>query len=280
MPRLVYQWKKGDNLDKVAKANGLDGADAIWDDPANRAIAKSRKKPAQLQPGDKLVIPQDDAKIKRLEQAIKTLQTSIRMANNKIGSCDDLITNETRLTDSLVKELQDLQKDFQKNETIADVLSLVVSMGKSLAKISTAGLKAATAAAEELAEANKQMMEGLADLNKEPLEFVGSKALVAHKDSENKLLASVGKTVEKLENWLSPFWWGTAIVRKCHGASWSDTLMGSIDDDLDQQIKDLKKGSQERLAIYRTARQKTLDGLAILNSNLKSAQDQLKAARH
>jgi len=279
MTKSVYQWKKGDSLDKVAKANGLKDADAVWDDPANKAIVKIRKKPTLLQPGDKLVIPRDEIKVKQLEQAIDTLQHSIDLTMQGISNYDKLIASETRMTDDQLKKVKDAKKNFDRSESILEIIEFFVEWRKGLAKIGNVAFKEMGTTAKELAAATKQVTDGSIDLNKEVLKFGAFKSFDSHKDSANKSVSLVSTVVGKLGDLTSPVWWGIAIDRKLNGAKFSEALMGSIDDDLDQEIKEVQKSSQGRLGIFTVGKQRAEEGLAILAGNLKIAQDQLKLAK-
>lgn len=53
----VYKIKKGDNLDKIAKAHGLKSWAILYHDPVNKKLKKDRPDPNKVIPGDIVVIP-------------------------------------------------------------------------------------------------------------------------------------------------------------------------------------------------------------------------------
>ncbi len=48
--------KKGETFDKICKGYGIDDPDEVWNDKDNSKLAKLRKKPELIEPGDVVVI--------------------------------------------------------------------------------------------------------------------------------------------------------------------------------------------------------------------------------
>lgn len=274
--KKVYVWKKGDTLEKVAKANGQRNGDEIWKDPDNRDVVKKRGKPESLAPGDKIVVADLADMAKALKKTIEGLQASVTAQQAKTAHYDNLIKGDQKVTDALVSEAEADLKKFEKASNRAEIIELGTGLGKALLKIGTAGLKAASGSAKALEAAHEQAVEGVKELYKEPAHYAAAKIADKHLESESKVVAVLSRTVTVAGNLLSPYWFGTALARLANGKDPLTVLATTLGDDIKEEIKQTKKEGQARVALYQASKQESAATLACLKAQLKAAQDDLR----
>lgn len=73
-PKRVHQFKRGDNLARIAWRNGFEGWKQLWESPKNAALRDQRKRANMVRPGDSVNVEVEVREIVRASDALHRIQ--------------------------------------------------------------------------------------------------------------------------------------------------------------------------------------------------------------
>jgi hypothetical protein len=279
-----YKFKKGDNLDGIAKKHGLKDGSVIWKLPDNKAIAAKRKKPEDLQAGDTLVIPPNEKEMKEAqhaaEKAVDVFDGEIKRTNEKIAALDKLEKNVEATMLGIVKELETTKGKVKTWGDEADAAAMIAQVGVSLGTMSSKALSTAKMTEEALEEANKELLQSAAEMTAHPLVEGTAKALEPCQKSTNTAVIFLGSLADSISKMVSPSFWASTATQMLSGKSWSDAVVEDVGDQFEDQAREVHKQMSEQVKMIEEQKKRIASHLADLQSQKKQAEANLKALQH
>jgi hypothetical protein len=212
-----YRFKKGDDLDVIARKHGLKNGDVVWKMPENKALAAKRKKPEALEPGDDIALPVEgeDSKAEKaaVEHSLATVTAAMTEVARTLQKYDQIQheVDQTRVetTKQLLAVIKRVEGDAKAINFSADVLT---TLGTGLSKLCISGAKAATLKGAELAAANKEIVKDGLKLTYMPLQKAWQSGMISFSNAGSQAI----DTVEMAANWMNhltePSWWAAKLT--------------------------------------------------------------------
>jgi len=279
-----YKFKKGDNLDAIAKTHGLKDGSVIWKLPDNKAIASKRGKPEQLQPGDMLVIPPSEKEMKEAQhaaqKAVDALDGEIKRTNEKITVIDKLEGDIQTSMLSCIKELESKKGQVKSWGNTADAVAMIAQVHASLGKMTLKAYQGAEKVGEDLLKMNKELLSEAASMTTSPLESAAAKALEPCEKSTNTAVIFVGSLAKSFGQMTSPSFWANTTTQLLAGKSWSDAVVSDISDEFDTQARQIRQQMADQLKSLEDHKKQIASHLGDLQNQRKQAEAGLKALQH
>ncbi len=250
----IHKVSKGETLISIAKRYKHKDWRNIWKDPANAAVLKKRKMPEKIEPGDKLVIPMNEAERKQMielqRQLIAQLQVELDLAQTLSKRADKAIRaseNAQKLCKSTEANYQDIIKDLKASAAGAkkwgdnvDVAAEIATLMVSLGKIAKLGKAASTASGEALKKINKEAMDEAVGMAYDPAAKEARKAgakYLLNKDNEiSSVGIAVGVVSESWDKMTSPSFWAWTAIKLWEGEGWSKAVTFDFQKDIKNKI--------------------------------------------
>ena len=269
MPKTqVHTVKKGENLDKIAKSYGLKSFKDIFEDPVNAKFRKQRPKPDLIQPGDKIIIPNQAlpkdkrnsiAKLaKRVEDRIKSLEDDLKFFEKQGAAIDSQIAKA--------------QSGFKKTSNAVDAAAFMIGFMRSLGKIVSIGAKQSTMTAAKVAESNKEVVSIVADTRKQMGDVALGKGAEAMTKSTHGAVAAVGILADSYFKLTSPSFWGRTYVKADEEGLFKKLAAGKFGESWDAWSKAVKWDAKKEFDKMRAA-QKKQNGEIVANTKKAIAAD-------
>lgn len=211
-----YTAKPGDNIWKIAKANGLKHWQDLYFDRTNEPLRRQRPNPSMIKAGDIISIPKSiDPSIRRKE--IQRLQDIIGRLKRTKGDVDHLFKT---LASEETKLAGDLKRKGEAIDTFASILNMLIGLGK----MTQAGAKAMATSGDDLAKANKAFLVDFAkDRSLLAVDTAAKLADETIKEPDSVALM-VGKSLAKAwsDMW-SPTFWAAGYLDIVEKRRWDPT---------------------------------------------------------
>lgn len=205
----VHVVKKGEALDKIARAYGLKSFRQIYDDPVNAKFRKQRPNPDAIQPGDKIVIPNfalTPDKRRNLKTLIATIEARIKKVEARRSAFQ-------KMHDAAVRDVRKTQAEFKRTSSAIDAAALVLNLLKSLTKMSVKGMQMAGKEGDEIVKANKEIMKELGGMHLDAVSPALQKGAKKMSDSQSRSVAVMGAVGESYFNLTSPSFWAKTYIK-------------------------------------------------------------------
>ncbi len=252
--KQIHKVKKGEKLIGIAKKYKHKNWKTIWNAPENKKLVSKRKKPEQIQPGDVLIIPFNQAEMTDITQEITYWQQNLDADGHLVNSFDKRIkesrntiaklTKTAALSDqlhkSIVVELQKTAKGAKKWGTTVDAIATVAQLMINLGKLVKTGKRAMKLSGDELEKINKQLAKDALNMAYDPIAKEARKAGAKHVQNEKSgyslALVSLGILSDSFDKMTSPSFWAWTVVRLKEGDSWSDAVTYDFQKEVKQKI--------------------------------------------
>jgi hypothetical protein len=279
-----YKFKKGDNLDAIAKKHGLKDGSVIWKLPDNKAIASKRKKPEDLQAGDTLVIPPSEKEMKeaqhKAERVVDELDAEIKRTNEKIAAMNKLEKDVDDTMLGIVKELVTTKGKVKTWGDTANAAAMILDVGASLGTMSRTAMSTAKMTEKALEEANKELLLSAAWMTSEPMAEGAAKVLEPCQKSTNVAVIFVGSLADSFSKMMSPSFWASTATQMISGKSWSEAVVDDVGDQFEDQVIMVQKQRAEQDKMIEDHKKKFASHLGDLQNQKKQAEANLKALLH
>lgn len=256
-----YKIGSSDKIDQIPKKFGHKDWKLIWQAPDNKSLVSKRGKPEKLQPGDMLSIPPNEKQLQeiaakvadlnkdrdRCVKALPVIAEEKARVQRKVDALARIQADDDRFTAQIVTQLEGDLAGVKGVSQDVDVAAMLAQITVSLVKLSSLGLKAATASTEELAKINKESTKEVIKLATDTPKDVGTKELGTLKSNSTKALSYVGTAADWWDKLTSPSWWGyTYAEHKYNGKTWTEAAKMEIGQDIEEKIKEVKDGLDKR----------------------------------
>jgi hypothetical protein len=245
----TYKFVKGDKLEEIGRKYGHRDWRTIWRAPENKFIVLKRGKPENLQPGDTIVIPPNEKESSRLNGALKTkasLEEDLDRIKRKLKLIDELIVEDKKNTDSIVKELEGNLRGMKSTAENVDLVWFLADLTKSLVKLTNLGFKSVKATEEGLKEVNKEALKQVSDLQREHLTDATVKVISTYKDRTGTALGYLGVLADSWDKMHSPSFWFYAVTKLREGKGLSEAMTSEIGDEIESRIKQVTREGERR----------------------------------
>lgn len=277
MPKTIakttkHTVQKGEMLSKICKSYGVADWKSVWNDSANAKLARSRKKPEALQPGDIIVInpPGPDKKetaaaLKEMDGIVASLQAKIKRLEAVKKDLDG-IHQEGRA--ELDKSYKKAKKVGDATDAAATIALLVIDLGKLVTK----GYKTLKLSGKELAKANdelaKEVMKGKAKQTAE----LGALVVAQSKPKQSAAANAVIAAASAWSSLTSPSFWAYGYVKGLEEwqksgsipKAWAAGATADPKADYQAAVKNLQNGHKNNL-------KKLDEAISALNKSLAEA---------
>ena len=276
-PKAEHKVAKGETIEKIAKKYGFKDIDDIWKYPKNAQLAKLRKKPKDIQPGDVVVIPayNDDEREEIQDRQRKCLYAAnmeklaaarfadAAAADRKVADAIEKLAAEHKAAgEKFVAEHRAAAKKAKNWSDGVDIANTVIGIVGALRSLALKSVQAS----EKLAEnAIKEFDKIYAEMLKDSKSFVNAplvseatkqtgKYLTGDKGPKSDLTLFVGVALESFGKWTSPSFYGqTLSLLATENKSWSQAAAFDLEKDSKAMEAKMKA---EIDAIQKTAKQK------------------------
>ncbi|MGC1505990.1 MAG: LysM peptidoglycan-binding domain-containing protein [Sulfitobacter sp.] len=253
MPKTqVHTVMKGENLDKIAKSYGLKSFKDIFNDPVNAKFRKQRPKSDLIQPGDKIIIPNQTIP-KNTRNSITKL---IKWVEDRIRSLEDdvkFFEKQGAMTDS---QIANAQSGFKKTSNAIDAAAFMIGFMRSLSKIVSIGAKQSTMTAAKIAESNKEVVAIVVDTRKEMRNVALGKGAEAMTKSTHGAVAAVGIIADSYFKISSPSFWGSSYMKAYDEGLFKKLAAGKFGESWDAWSKAVTWEPNKEFAKMRAAHKK------------------------
>ncbi|MCH2164030.1 MAG: LysM peptidoglycan-binding domain-containing protein [Marinovum sp.] len=263
-----YKVKKGDTLTFIAKAHKHAKWQTIWNAPENKGVVSKRKKPENIEPGDLLVIPLNEAQSKAYQmevyntqcmldqetRLVEQLDKDIKRFSTSIKNLKNIKATSDKAHKELVVMLSNAAKDAKRWGSTVDAIAAVAGLMKSLTKLTMKAHKATKLSGDALEALNNEMAKDALNMAYDPIAKQAKKAAAKHvtdaKNGYNLAIAGAGIVWQSFDKMTSPSFWAWTVTRLRDGDSWSDAVTYDFQAEVKQKISNLvirHQGAQKEL---------------------------------
>lgn len=254
--------KKGEKVQSIPKKHGHRDWKTIWNHKNNKKLAGLRKKPEQLQAGDKLFIPPSDEETENRMAALVTLQVQVqtekelqKALSNVVARSKQVILLQDKYAKKEIETVKELVSRFQQEIRSINNVALGVDMAQALlllkadvSKMIGKGAKStAQMTVKEIAKHNDEIGaiagKAISGVNTTVIKTIGS----AHKKSSNTIVSLLGSAIDVWNKATSISYWSHTIVQVANGKSLTEAMKADIGDELKASIKQAVNDSNKRL---------------------------------
>ena len=283
---------KKETLTGIAKKYGHKDWKKIWEAPDNKALAKKRKAPEKIEPGDILIIPlsakqqqENDKEFLALNEArnaelalCDAMAGEIARLEKRIKVLDELIKGQVEWTKGIVADLNKNLAGMKKWGSGVDAVAMLTQMGVSLGKLASTGAAASKASGEALKKLNDEALKQATGIATGPLKGEAMKAAGKLKKQDSTALAVVGILADSWNKMTSPsFWANTYVEMTENGKSWSDAVTSDIGSSIKERIKSVVANSAAQIKKLQAAQKAATAELAEIKGEIKGCEARIKS---
>jgi hypothetical protein len=297
----TYTVVKGDTIETIARKHKLRDGKMLWHAPENKDLVGRRKKPENLQPGDKVAVPPTEKERKEAAARLTALTRS-RDANLKLRDmlCKDvarrsqsfnamvsLMTTSRRTKNDLVNKLEDDIRSMQNIALGVDTAAAFVrELLGSVLKLAKLGKAVASASGAELLKISREAASQIADVAKEKAGDAATEMAIERlkEDDTKDVVATVMKINDTWDLIQQPSFWAQATTQLMQGKSLTQAVKGEVGDDLRERsrvIENLHSRHDHQLReATRCIKAKMLENAKLLKecqARIQSLEEQIKA---
>ncbi|MEP2889427.1 LysM peptidoglycan-binding domain-containing protein [Tateyamaria sp.] len=282
-PKANHKVKKNETIEGIAKKYGFKNVDDIWKYPKNKSLVKLRKKPAQIQVGDVVVIPayndKERKEIKEKRPALRRAAGVAKFSAAKLnehaaldlkmaGRLDEMAVKHKDATNKLIAEYKKAAtqgKRWSDGVDFANAVFGIVNGLRILAQKSlsvTAGL--ASACKEEVKAAGKLLNDMVSDVKSAHLAPVTSEIMQktgkylsdTSTGPKSDVLLFGGQLIESYGKLTSPSFYGQGLALLWEGKSYEKAATFNLEQDCKDAVKKLTT-ERDRIAKLATEKAKS-----------------------
>lgn len=276
----IHIVKKGETLEKISKSYNHKKWEDIWNDPANKKLKSSRKRPNNIESGDKIVIPNTAAEKAEIivklgllhfakldeESTAIALEKQAKEFDKSAATFDRYMKETNYFYDKLKGKNNADLKTVKKWGKGVDISKQVIMMGRDLAKIAKLAKKSTTATGAKLTEinaevqkiANKLALKGSGKLNDE-LQKVLSNYLMKKMPKEIQEAQKQAKVIQdSWDNMQKPSFWALTASSLLDGKGWSASVTRDLSEEKKQMNARLDVQRMKQLATDSRIKQQCL----------------------